>query len=64
MSKRPGKPRAALNREFLRERLAQRESARRHKQLAVDYTAGRCDARMLLRDLEAGQLKLMDDEDA
>ena len=63
-TKRSGKPRAALARELLREGLAQREAAERRKQLAADYAAGRSDARTLLRDLEAGQLELMDDEDA
>ncbi len=63
-TKRTGKPRAALARELLREGLAQREAAERRKQLATDYAAGRTDARALLRDLEAGQLELMDDEDA
>jgi hypothetical protein len=63
-TKRTGKPRAALARELLREGLAQREAAERRKQLANDYAAGRPDARALLRDLEAGQLTLMDDEDA
>ena len=61
-TKRSGKPRAALARELLREGLAQRESAERRKQLAADYAAGRGDARALLKDLEAGQLELMDDE--
>jgi len=59
-----GKPRATLARELLCEGLAQREAAERRKQLPVDYAAGRGDARALLRDMEAGQLDLMDDEDA
>lgn len=63
-TKRSGKPRATLARELLREGLAQREAAERRKQLANDYAAGRTDARAVLRDLEAGQLELMDDEDA
>ena len=63
-TKRAGRPRAALARELLREGLAQREAAERRKQLANDYAAGRPDARALLRDLEAGQLTLMDDEGA
>ena len=63
-TKRSGKPIAALARELLREGLAQREAAERRKQLAADYAAGRRDARALLKDLEAGQLELMDDEDA
>ncbi len=48
----------------MREGLAQREAAERRKQLAADYAAGRGDARALLRDREAGQLELMNDEDA
>lgn len=63
-TKRSGKPRAALATELLREGLAQREAVERRKQLVADYAAGRSDARTLLRDLEAGQLELMDDEDA
>jgi metal-responsive CopG/Arc/MetJ family transcriptional regulator len=63
-TKRSGKPRAALARELLREGLAQREAAERRKQLAADYAAGRADTRALLKDLEAGQLALMDDEGA
>ena len=63
-TKRAGKPRAALARELLREGLARREAAERRKQLVADYAAGRGDARTLLRDLEAGQLDLMDDENA
>lgn len=62
--KRTGRPRAALARELLREALAQREAAEQRRQLAADYAAGRSDARAVLRDLEAGQLALMDDEGA
>ena len=63
-TKQSGTPRAALARELLREGLAQREAAERRKRLAADYAAGRGDARALLRDLEVGQLELMDDEGA
>jgi metal-responsive CopG/Arc/MetJ family transcriptional regulator len=63
-TKRSGKPRAALARELLREALARREAAERRQQLAADYAAGRGDARALLKDLEAGQLELTDDEGA
>jgi plasmid stability protein len=63
-TKRAGKPLAALARELLREGLAQREEAERRKQLATDYVAGRRDARALLKDLEGGQLELMDDENS
>ena len=63
-TKRTGRPRAALARELRREGRAQREAAERRKQLANDYAAGRPDARALLRDLEAGQLTLIDDEGA
>lgn len=62
-TKRSGKPLAALARELLREGLAQREAAERRKQLAMDYASGRRDAKVLLKDLEAGQLELMGDED-
>jgi Ribbon-helix-helix protein, copG family len=61
-TKRSGKSRAALASELLREGLAQREAAERRTQLAADYAAGRGDARALLKDLEARQLELIDDE--
>ena len=63
-TKRSGKPRAALARELLREALARRDALERRQQLARDYLANRGDARTLLRDLEAGQLELLDDDDA
>jgi hypothetical protein len=63
-TKRSGKPLAALAKELLREGLARREAAERRKRLATDYAAGRRDARTLLKDLEAGQIELMDDEGA
>lgn len=62
--KRSGKPRAALARELLREALARRDALERRKQLIRDYAAGRGDARTLLRDLEAAQLDLLDDDGA
>ena len=61
-TKRSGKPRATLARELLREGLAHRETLERRRRLAADYAAGRQDARLLLRELEAGQLELMDHE--
>jgi hypothetical protein len=59
-----GKARATLARELLREALDSRRAAARRRQLAADYTAGRADARAMLRDLESAQLELMADEEA
>jgi len=59
-----GKPRATLARELLHEALSIRRAAERRRQLAGDYAAGRPDAQALLRNLEAAQLELMDDEEA
>jgi len=58
------RPRAAIARELLREALADRRAAERRRRLAVDYAAGREDARVLLKDLESAQLELMGDEQA
>jgi metal-responsive CopG/Arc/MetJ family transcriptional regulator len=63
-TKRLGKPRVRVVAEILREGLARREAAERRKRLAADYAAGGADTRALLKDLEAGQLELMDDEEA
>ena len=63
-TKRSGKPRAAVARELLREALGRREALERRQQLVRDYAAGTRDARTLLRDLEAPQLDLLDDETA
>jgi hypothetical protein len=63
-ARREGKPRAALARELIREAIARREALERERKLARDYAAGRSDARQLLRDLEAAQLELLDDEEA
>ncbi len=63
-TKRLGKPRATVVLEILRDGLARQEAAERRKRLTADYAAGRRDARALLKDLEGGQLELMDDEDA
>ena len=63
-TKRVGKPRARVATEILREGLARRDAAERRKRLATDYAAGRPDARRLLKDLESGQIELLDDEDA
>lgn len=63
-ARREGKPRAALARELIREAIARREALERERKLAADYAAGRSDARQLLRDLEAAQLELLDDEEA
>ena len=59
-----GKPRAALARELIREAITRREALERQRRLARDYTAGRSDARQLLRNLEAAQLDLLDPEGA
>lgn len=56
--------RAAAARELLREGLERREAVERRRRLAADYAAGRSDARVLLRDLEASQGELLGDEDA
>ena len=63
-TKRVGRPRAKVATEILREGLARREAAERRKRVAADYAAGRPDARALLKDLEAPQLELLDDEGA
>jgi hypothetical protein len=61
-ARREGKLRAALARELIREAITRREALERERRLARDYTAGRSDARQLLRDLEAAQLDLLDRE--
>ena len=61
-ARRVGKPRAELARDLLRETLARREAAERTRKLAADYARGRDDDGALLREIEAGQLELMDDE--
>ena len=63
-ARRLGKPRARIVKELLAEGLARRAARERRQALARDYTAGRADARAILKDLERGQLDLMDDEDA
>ena len=63
-TKRSGRPRAAVARELLREALGRREALERRQQLARDYAAGTSDGLTLLRDLEAPQLDLLDDERA
>ena len=62
-TRRLGRPRARVATDILREGLARREAIERRKRLATDYAAGRPDARTLLKDLEAPQLELLDDED-
>jgi 4'-phosphopantetheinyl transferase EntD len=59
-----GKPRARVAKELLREGLERRRAAERRRKLAADYVAGRSDARAALRDLEAAQLGLLDDDEA
>ena len=63
-AKRAGKPRARVIRDMLAEGLARHAQRERRQVLARDYAAGRADARTLLKDLEAPQLDLLDDEDA
>jgi hypothetical protein len=62
--RRMGKPLARTASELIRDGLARVEVAERRRVLARDYAAGRRDAAALLRDLEAGQLGLLEDEDA
>jgi len=56
----PSHPGATLAKTLIQEALEGRESARRRRKLAADYAAERDDARDLLRELEAGQLELLD----
>jgi len=63
-AKRVGKPRARVIKDMLVEGLARHAQRERRQVLARDYAAGRTDARALLKDLEAAQLDLLDDEDA
>ncbi len=62
-AKREGAPRAAYARGILREALEAREALERKKKLAADYTAGRADARQILKDLETPQLEWFDGKD-
>jgi len=55
-----GTRRATLARKLLREAIARREAAERQRKLAADYAAERGSTRELLRELEAGQLELLD----
>jgi hypothetical protein len=59
-----GKPRARVAKDLLREGLERHRAAERRRKLAADYVADRADARALLNDLEAGQLGLLDDDEA
>jgi len=52
--------RATLARSLIQEALDRREAARRRRKLALDYAAGRDDTRDLLRDLETGELELLE----
>jgi hypothetical protein len=52
--------RATLAKALIQEALDRREAARRRRKLATDYAAERDDSRELIRDLEAGQLELLD----
>ena len=62
-AERVGRPHATVAGELVREGLARREAEERQRRLAADYAAGRVDARELLRDLEAGELEIMGEED-
>jgi hypothetical protein len=59
-AKRQGRPRAALARELIREALQAREARERKRRLARDYAAARSDAALLLSELEAAQIELLD----
>ena len=63
-ARREGKPRATLARDLIREAIARRDALEVKRKLARDYTAGRSDAKQILKDLEATQLELLDREDA
>jgi hypothetical protein len=63
-AKRLGKPQARVAKELLAEALARRALRERRQRLARDYAAARADAGRLLKDHEAAQLELLDDEDA
>jgi len=51
-------------REILRDGLLRREERDRRRKLALDYAAGRSDARALLKEIESAQFDLLADEDA
>ncbi len=57
-----GTRRAALAREILREGLMRREERERRRKFARDYAVGRSDARSLLKEIEAAQADLLDDD--
>ena len=59
-----GKPCARVAREILLEGLSQRAAQEQRKRLAEDYTAGRADARAVLKDWEGAQAELLTDDDA
>lgn len=59
-----GKPLARVAKELLREALERRRALESRRKLAADYVADRPDAKALLNDLEAGQLALLDDDEA
>lgn len=63
-ARRQGKSRAVLAQELIREAIMRREALEQQRRLARDYTAGRSEARRLLRDRETAQLDLLDREDA
>ena len=59
-----GHRRAMVAREILRDGLLRREERDRRRKLALDYAAGRSDARALLKEIESAQFDLLADEDA
>lgn len=59
-AQRAGAQCATLARGLLQEALERREALERSRKLAADYAGDRQDARELLRDLEAGELELLD----
>lgn len=63
-ARKANKPRATLARELIREAITRREALESQRKLARDYAAGRGDAREVLAELEAGQLDLLDHDEA
>lgn len=60
-ARRSGERRASLARRLLKEALGRRDAMERRERVARDYAAARQDVE-LLRELEAGQLDLLDDD--
>ena len=62
-AKRVGKPKARAATDLVRAGLERQQAAERRTRLVRDYAAQHADAGEALRDLEAGQLELLGDED-